>query len=107
MEKRKLVCEEAGGSISKRKGFGQIWSQRELGPDPSSHVEGWRVPTAPPSTRLTAWVCLLQPWLSDACVHPCRRAHTHAQVCPGPAPLSMDQRGGMDSVSHPTLRASF
>lgn len=91
MEKRKLVCEEAGG-VSQRKGLGR-YGLRGLGPDPSSHVEGWRVLTAPPSTRLTAWVCLLQPWSQTPVCTPAgvpTHMHKYAQA---PAPLSMDRRG--------------
>ena len=93
--KRGSLYVEGGRNISKRKGFGQMWSQRELGPDPSSHVEDRRGSdhTAiyppdrlglPPATLVT------QTHVSTPAGVP-THMHKYAQA---PSPLSTDQRKG-------------
>lgn len=110
MEKRKLVCGGAGGAggiISKRKGFGQIWSQRELGPDPSSHVEDQRGSDhiaiyspdrlgLPPATLVTRRMCPPPP----VCPHTCTSM-------PRPLPHSPWTRERGHGLALPSYHESF
>jgi hypothetical protein len=97
----------AGGIISKRKGFGQIWSQRELGPDPSSHVEDQRGSDhiaiyspdrlgLPPATLVTRRMCPPPP----VCPHTCTSM-------PRPLPHSPWTRERGHGLALPSYHESF
>lgn len=103
MEKRKLVC--VWGCLKEEGAWADVVSEGAgVWIPPATRRTGGILAT-PPSTRLTAWVHLLQPWSprrmrapSPACPH--TRAGT-----PRPLPPYMDPE--TSPPPHPTLRAFF
>lgn len=53
-----------------------------------------RILTTPPSTRLTAWVCLLQPWSPRGTYPPRQSVPVHKQVCLRTSPTLQKPREG-------------
>ena len=102
------ACMWRGGGISQRgRGLGRCGLRGSWVQIPPATWRTGGVLTTPPSTRLTAWVCLLQPWSPRHMCPPPRACPHTCTSMPRPRPHSPRTRERGHGLALPSYPESF